>query len=307
MAIRQGSGRSFAAARRVAPGAAVLIAAAATGSAWAGDTAPKVVYGRDDRVEVGMLTGRRAANALATVALVDELRVVANGDGTSRLVAPNLGQSYNLCPDQRFRAQPTASFCSGFLARPDRVVTAGHCINQFNLTTTRFVFGYRVSSDGKARTKLANSDIYRGVQLITSREGDGQDFAVVRLDRKVVGRVPALIQTWNVPLRLPVYVIGHPSGLPAKFSGGANIQANARPSIFSANLDTFGGDSGAPVFNASNDRVVGILVSGAADYRDRKGCNVVNILANAAGEENATRIGLVRPFLGHPPPAGGSR
>ena len=265
---------------------------------------PRVVYGPDNRVEVFNLAGPRATNANATVALVPSGGIVDNGNGTSRLVSPTLGTALNLCPGQRFRPQPTAAFCSGFLARPNRVVTAGHCVSPGTLAGTRFVFGYRMRTATQARTTIPNADIYRGVQLVVDRLQGDEDFAVVRLDRNVTGRVPAPIQAANaVALNTPLYVIGHPSGLPAKLAAGAKVFGNASPFFLSANLDTFGGNSGSPVFNANTNRVVGILVRGAPDYRPQGGCNVVNILPNTIGEEESTRISLVTPFLGPPAPA----
>jgi V8-like Glu-specific endopeptidase len=275
----------------LAPGAAVVAAPAH----------PEVAYGPDDRIEVGKLTGARARNAAATVALVQTGQIRANGNGTSTLISPSLGNYLNLCPDQRFRTQPTAADCTGFLARPDLVVTAGHCVDSGNLSGTRFVFGYRMV-DGTARTTIANSRIYRGTRIVARKLTSVEDYAVVRLDRTVPGRTPVPIQTASaIPLSTPVYVIGHPTGLPAKFSGNARVQGNGSPFYVRTNLDTFGGNSGSPVFNAGNDKVIGILVRGAPDYRARGSCEVVNTLPNNAGEEEATRISLVRPFLGTAP------
>lgn len=262
---------------------------------------PEVVYGADNRLEVSALAGAKAANADATVALVQASQIVAAGKGMSRLVSDSLGVAYNLCPGQRFRSQPTAAFCSGFLARPDEVVTAGHCVSWANLKSTRFVFGYRVLASGQARTTIADREIYRGVRIVTRRAEPTRDFAVVRLDRKVVGHAPAEIQgASSLALQTPLYVIGHPSGLPAKFAAGAKVLGNGSPFYFSANLDTFGGNSGSPVFHAGTHKVVGILVRGAPDYRPKGGCYVANILPDGKGEEESTRISLVRPYLGMP-------
>lgn len=277
---------------------AIMIAASGA-STRAGGVEPKVAYGPDNRVEVRTLAGQRAINANATVALVASSRIVGNGNGTSRLVSPTLGAAYGLCPGQRYRPQPTAAFCSGFLARPNRVVTAGHCMDRISLSGMRFVFGYRMLSATQAGTTLPNRNIYRGVQVVVSRSGDLEDFAVIRLDRNVAGRAPAPIQASNTVARnTPLYVIGHPSGLPAKSAAGAKVFGNASPFFFSANLDTFAGNSGSPVFNANTNSVVGILVRGAPDYRARGSCNVVNTLPNTTGGEDATRISLLRPFLG---------
>jgi hypothetical protein len=79
-------------------------------------------------------------------------------------------------------------------------------------------------------------------------------------------------------------VIGHPSGLPRKYTGGATISSvfscTGKPytcpssaltggSSFSgyvADLDTFAGNSGSGTFNAAGE-MIGILISGGTDYR----------------------------------------
>lgn len=283
---------------RGALGAASLVAAQMLGAqAFAAPTHPQVAYGRDDRIEVGALTGARLGNARSTVALVRTSQIHVNGNGTSTLVSETLGAFADLCPDQRFRSQPTAADCSGFLARPDIVVTAGHCINSSSLASTRFVFGYRVV-DGTPRTIIPNSQIYRGTKIIKRKLTSVEDYTVVRLDRAAAGRTPVPIQLASaVPLNTPIYVIGHPTGLPAKFSGNARVQGIGSPFYVRTNLDTFGGNSGSPVFNASTNKVVGILVRGAPDYRSRGNCNVVNVLPTSDGQEEATRVSLVAPYL----------
>jgi hypothetical protein len=69
-------------------------------------------------------------------------------------------------------------------------------------------------------------------------------------------------------------VIGSPSGLPLKVAGGAQVRGNSHPFFFTANLDTFQGNSGSAVFNAETGMVEGILVRGEEDYQVNmvKGC-----------------------------------
>ena len=59
--------------------------------------------------------------------------------------------------------------------------------------------------------------------------------------------------------------MGHPSGLPLKYADGARV-FETENDYFSTNLDTFGGNSGSPVFNADTLEVEGILVRGDTDY-----------------------------------------
>jgi V8-like Glu-specific endopeptidase len=280
--------------------AQALLAAtlATTGApAWAG-AEPEVVYGRDDRREVFGLRGGRAVAANATVALIDAERITDNGNGTSSLSTTPLSEDLNLCPGQRFFSQPTAAGCSGVLVGPDIVITAGHCIDGGSPAGTRFVFGFRLVNATTARTTIPNSDIYRAAQILTDQEtASGADFAVVRLDRRVTGRAPARINRSGPPrVGTSVYVIGHPSGLPAKIAGGARV-VRANPSFFEANLDAFAGNSGSPVFDAGTNTVQGLLVRGAPDYRSRGSCNVVNQLPDSAGTEDSTNTSAFARFV----------
>jgi V8-like Glu-specific endopeptidase len=257
---------------------------------------PKVVYGIDNRQEVTGLTGLRARNADSTVALVETSSIVAGPKGSSRLKAPTLASTYGLCARERYRNQPTAAFCSGFLAGPDIVVTAGHCVSKWTLATTRFVFGYRVTSSGAVRTTISNSDIYRGVKVLANQVGDA-DFAVVRLDRKVAGHAALPFQrSGGVKSGTPLYVIGYPSGLPAKIAPGAKV-LKVTSNYFTANLDTYGGNSGSPVFHAGNHTVLGVLVRGSPDFVTRGNCWVTNVLPDAKGFEDTTRMAKIMPFL----------
>lgn len=279
----------------VAASAFVMAAWLGAGAALA-EAQPKVIYGQDNRRETFRLAGMRARNADSTVALVPVSAIRPQGNGTSELVAQKLATRFDVCPSERFRAQPTAAVCSGFLAGPDIVVTAGHCVSDYDLFDRRFVFGYRTDRNGRARTVIADSEIYRGVEVLASRI-DSADFAVVRLDRKVVGHRPLPMQrSGSVSRGLPLYVIGHPSGLPAKYAAGATV-TQLSTDFFSANLDTYGGNSGSPVFNARSHTVVGVLVRGAPDYVFRGDCQVSNILPNTPGAEEATLTSRIAPFV----------
>lgn len=89
-------------------------------------------------------------------------------------------------------------------------------------------------------------------------------------------------------------VIGHPSGLPTKIAGGAKIRSG-EAAYFTANLDTFGGNSGSAVFNATTGIVEGILVRGELDYVsdivDGKVCKRANKCSDDGCDgEDVTRI-----------------
>lgn len=229
----------------------------------------KVVYGTDDRQDVYQVNDPALLrDADSTVALVQASRVTDNGDGTSTLTGPTLGVHRNLCPGEPFRDQPAIASCSGFLAAADVVVTAGHCITPGSLDGVRVVFGYQMADATTATTRLPSTEVYRVSTVLGHSAGsEGNDWAVVRLDRPVPNHVPLPVRTsGKVADGERLHVVGHPSGLPRKIAGNAMVRDNGPAGHFVANLDTYGGNSGSPVFSSSTHQVEGVLVRGETDY-----------------------------------------
>jgi hypothetical protein len=237
----------------------------------------KVVYGVDDRQDVFQVTDQAILDdADSVVALFRSGDVSDNGDSTSSLSTQNFGTAQNLCATERFREQPIGAFCSGFLVAPDIIATAGHCVNASNVTDVRFVFGYRMEDVSTPHTTLGNGEIFSGASVIDRREeASGADWALVRLDRAVANHSAVQIrQTGKVPDNQALHVIGHPVGLPTKVAGGAAVRENQQPAFFVANLDTYGGNSGSPVFNSDTHEVEGVLVRGETDFVAQGSCQV---------------------------------
>jgi Trypsin-like peptidase domain len=237
----------------------------------------KVIYGTDDRVDVFQLpAGGNLDDVDSIVALFRAQNVTDNGNGTSTLQTHNFGVANNLCVEERFRDQPTGAFCSGFLVASDVIATAGHCVNTGNVMNVRFVFGFRMRNAMTAETVINNAEIYRGVAIIGRQEvGNGADWALVRIDRPVTNhRIVRIRRAGRIGDTQTIHVIGHPSGLPTKFAGGAAVRSNQPNEFFVANLDTYGGNSGSPVFNSDTHEVEGILVRGETDFVQQGNCNV---------------------------------
>ncbi len=237
----------------------------------------KVIYGTDDRVDVFLLPpGANLDDVDSVVALFQAGDVTDNGNGTSTLRTRNFGVARNLCSGERFRDQPTGAFCSGFLVAPDIIATAGHCVDTGNVTNVRFVFGFRMRNATTAETVINNGEIYSGVAVIGRQlDGNGADWSLVRIERSVPNhRIARIRRTGQIGDTQAVHVIGHPSGLPTKFAGGAAVRNNQAGSFFVANLDTYGGNSGSPVFNSDTHEVEGVLVRGETDLISQGSCNV---------------------------------
>jgi V8-like Glu-specific endopeptidase len=237
----------------------------------------KVIYGKDDRKDFHEVQDPDILKDIeSTVSLFESRNIEAGGDGTSNLNTQKFGDAYDLCSNEKFREQPIGAFCSGFLVAPDIIATAGHCVNANNVQDVRFVFGFRMNSPGNPTTKINNSEIYKGESII-GRElsDDGTDWALVKLDRKVENHPSVKIRKQGkITDNQSVHVIGHPCGLPLKFADNSFVRDNTKPSFMTCNLDTYGGNSGSPVFNSDTHEVEGILVRGETDFEASGNCNI---------------------------------
>jgi hypothetical protein len=230
-------------------------------------------YGTDDRQDIYELSGEDEEDADSVVALFPDYQVVDWGDGTSELLTANYGEYCNLCPSERFREQPIGSFCSGVLVAPDVIATAGHCIEGENVADIRFVFGYHMRDAATAELVISNRDIYSGAAVIAWQLDDSwADWALIRLDRTVVNhRIARIREAGTISDGQPVHIIGHPSGLPAKFAGGGIVRENRYRAVFGENLDAYAGNSGSPVFNSTTHVVEGLHVGGKKDQLIKQG------------------------------------
>jgi S1-C subfamily serine protease len=263
------------------------------------------VYGADDRLDLYDVTDPLALRlADSTVALVNTKKLVLDSSGLFfETRGASLRDRQNLCSTERFVDQLTLAFCSGALVGPDLVLTAGHCVEkQLDCDNMKVAFGFGLREKDAKTTRLPVDEVYQCAKIVgrTPQLG-GADFAVVQLDRPVVGHDPLEIErSTRLEVGTPLVVIGHPSGIPAKVSGNAKVRENSDLLRFKANLDTYHGNSGSAVFNARTGLIEGILVSGETDYafdsihqcnRDKQctdeGCR----------GEMSTRISFAAPFI----------
>ena len=246
----------------------------------------RVIYGVDDRKDLYEVLNEKYLKAAdSVVALFKKEQIKDMGDGTSELSLTNFGDSYNLCSGEKFREQPIGAFCSGFLVAPDKIATAGHCVEEHgsNLDDIRFVFGFKMNGAGDPTLKINNSEIYNGTSILGWKKEDlGEDWTVVKLERPVENHTPVKVRkkgSKKIEDNAPLYVIGCPCGLPMKFADGAVVRDNTKDTYMVCNLDTYGGNSGSPVFyNSTMDpeppRVEGILVRGERDFRPVGNCSI---------------------------------
>jgi hypothetical protein len=277
--------------------AAFTVAAKQAAAQVSGGPHGDVVYGSDDRLDLYQVKDKRVLSlADSTVALFEGGNVAVQGDKAA-LTTHHYGQEYGLCKEEPFYDQATGAFCSGSLVAPDIIMTAGHCVpSAEECAGIKFVFGFGIKKEGPQPSAVAASEVYGCGQLLGREQNNhGADWALVKLDRPVTGHKPLkLDRGGTVQNGDLMFVIGHPAGLPTKVAGGAKVRDASPDGFFVANLDTYGGNSGSAVFNATTGLVEGILVRGENDYVYKGSCRVSNTCpADGCRGEDVTKVGSV--------------
>lgn len=261
----------------------------------------KVIYGTDGRLDYYQVTDERIKNlAQSTVALIESSSLSVKGN-TTLISGSTFQQSQLLCSTEKFKDQQAGAFCSGSLVGEDVIMTAGHCITSVSdCANTKFVFGYTLTSAQALYTTVASQDVYSCASIINRKlESSGIDYALIKLDRKVTDRkVLPIRRTGEVQIGDQLIVIGHPSGLPTKITTGGAVRKIANSGYFTANTDTYGGNSGSAVFNANTGLIEGILVRGDADYVYRGNCRVSNVCTDEGCRgEDITRVSVLKDLI----------
>lgn len=273
---------------------------------------PAAIYGCDGRRDLYAVSDpfqRELARSVVSLFFILDVELDKSGDwahldtqpfaeGASKILTED-----DLCPGERFRDQRTGSRCSGVLVAPDIVATAGHCVEDARTCgNTRFVFGFALESRGGPPDVVPANDVYGCRELIAAhpnyKEENGPDWALVRLDRPVTDRKPAAINlTGEIEPGAPVFVIGNPANLPLKAAGGARVR-ESHPEYFIANLDTYHGNSGSPVFNEISGVVEGLLARGEEDWELKGDCWVSKVFPEDGGQgETVSKASLFAPLI----------
>ena len=240
---------------------------------------PKVIYGVDDRRDWFEETNPQyRAWAASVCALVFAPSLSPVGDGEYRLAVRDLqltryignsGRfSFNvgLCAGQDFRDQPVGALCTGFMVGPDLIATAGHCGVIFDdLQLLAVVFGFVMKDKDTPVTRFTQDQVYWVREEAGAVYRGEDDHAVLRVDRPITapGAFPLPIRRSGIVAQdSALGMIGHPWGMPLKFSFGTDTRVldNSHPVFFTTNVDAFKGNSGGPVFDARTGLVEGILV-----------------------------------------------
>jgi hypothetical protein len=145
---------------------------------------------------------------------------------------------------------------------------------------------------------IKKENVYNCEKIVTRSRRDTffkfADFAIIQLDRPVNDRTPLKVRLHGrVKKGTELVLLGHPSGLPLKYDANGRVTHHwnkfekenlksrvktffQRANYFTANVDSFAGNSGSPLINKKTGEVEGILILGADDYTFdfSRGCTV---------------------------------
>ncbi len=247
---------------------------------------PTAIYGDDNRLDLYQVNDENLLayeRAVAGILYTDNLE--QNPNGTYSISTLDYGPSKRLCSNEPFYHQKRSTHCTGFLVGEDLLATAGHCaFDQEGCDELSFVFGIsHYNKDEKFNYNAISKDnVYFCKKLIVSEYhpfDKGGDYALVRLDRKVIDRKPLKIRRYSKPsFQTKTVLIGKPLGLPTKIAAGGKVTGFTK-FYFQSDNDAYHGNSGSPVININTGQVEGILVKGSKDYLydKNKKCNYSNV------------------------------
>jgi len=251
-----------------------------------------IYWGKDTREDLYKVKDNAMVydNSLCVGGIFEASSIEESNNNTYTLSAGILGKSFRLQKGEIFWDQPsfdpdTNNGANGtvflvLINNKEYIITAGHCVRDpysgqllspVEISSKRIVFGFKL--DNPTDNPLLNVDpgrIYQISSILTSKLDGTGDWAVCMLDRPVnrnFVKPCEKLELGDMKINDPLYVMGHPSGLPLKHATGI-IRDIAPISYFRTDLTTFAGNSGSPVFNKNTHKIVGILVRGATDYQE---------------------------------------
>jgi V8-like Glu-specific endopeptidase len=233
-----------------------------------------VIFGENDIQDINLKSLEIQKNAESVAAMINKRNIGVGNQGLEFLTDKKARKFCDGAPDGYAE-------CTGFLVGPQLLLTAGHCYKSEDLNPLDECRNFAWVFDYKKNEKISVNNYYHCKEVIALENSDlGPDYALIKLDRKVTDRKPLKLDfEHQLKYHQEVFLIGHSLGRPLTYSGKSQVYTTTMPDQFQTMLDGFSGNSGAPVFDAKTNKVIGIHVAGEASqmtYNEVEGCFELN-------------------------------
>lgn len=247
-------------------------------------------------------------------------RVNWNTEGTGK---------QSLCSYEPFYYETVATgeTCTAFLVSENKILTAGHCVHNIakaelvnpwpNAVSevepdavsaekmcqhVNFIFGVTKARADNKGFNISKSNHYKCKKIDKMYLMEGFfDYALITLDRPVKKRhIFPLGDDTNSKIGDSVYMLSHPMGMAVTYSSNAKIKKRYS-GTFDANIDAFGGSSGAPVIDKKSEAVIGIYIGGRNGFKNHstKSCQVLEYYKdeNEKTYERVARMSDIQQYI----------
>ncbi len=238
---------------------------------FSGQAKNKAIYGEFNvsHTETNSDIGIRISSK-ATALMVNKFSVERITDNLFAMITRTLGQRAPLCEGNPWKDEIALGSCSSFLVSKDMLVTAGHCLLNTQWDCDQKTFIFNVESQfftSTSKQYFLKDDVYRCSKILahTIDADTGVDIAIVKLESEVKGVTPLKLSRTELEHDSQIAMIGNPLGLSSMTSENGRIRS-IEEDFYEADLDSFAGNSGAPVFEKGKRDVIGVLVRGEEDF-----------------------------------------
>lgn len=227
-----------------------------------------VIYGEDNRKDIFNETDQKLIEISDSVAgMVHRKDINPLLNIYVRLSFKDQPSMKKMCEEENFINQSVLPRCTGFLVDSNKILTASQCVtNSKDCQDFQWVFDYEMESEQILSNEfLRQKNVYSCSRILDLGYQNGLDYILIELDRPVSGRSPLELSAEAVSTSSELVTIGHSSGLPLKITDQGFIK-KMLPSVYYVNLDSFKGNSGAPVIEKNSGKIIGMISSGKADF-----------------------------------------